>query len=522
MGLPLRLEQKLEENFDEQLRTLRELVAIESVAADPQSEAASPQAPFGEGVERAYQYVLERGRTFGLEAFDADHYGGHLQLSAGGSDGMESGGSESGAEGGSGTAGEADVTHAEGGSAARCDAGEADAPQTLGIVVHLDTVPVGSGWQHEPLAGEEEDGRLYGRGTADDKGPAVAALFAMKAIRDCGIVPRHNIRLILGLDEETDWVGMGRYREAAPAPDFGFTPDADFPVIQGEKGILVFDIARKFDRSEREGLQLRSIRGGSAPNMVADYARAVVYAKKGHEIYEEIRSAAALQKEQGWLDIETKAAGRSLEIVVRGVSAHGAHPELGVNAITGLLRFLGRLPFAGDDVCDFLHFYNRHIGEETDGSSLGCGFSDARSGGTVVNVGGIDLDPESVRLTVNVRYPITCTAEDVYAGMAEVCDRYNLGIIKGKDEAPIYLPAEDPLLTTLMDVYREHTGDTASRPQIIGGGTYARAFEHVVAFGARFPGDEDMAHQKDEYIDLEKWRLLTKIYTDAIYRLACV
>ena len=132
----------------------------------------------------------------------------------------------------------------------------------------------------------------------------------------------------------------------------------------------------------------------------------------------------------------------------------------------------------------------------------------------------IDLDHEAVKLTINARYPVTMHAEDVYEGIVPVTDKFNLGIIKGKNEDPIYIPADDPMIVTLMDVYKKHTGDTESSPLVIGGGTYARAFENVIAFGAMFPGDPDLMHQKNERISIDNFMLMTKIFAEAIIRLA--
>lgn len=478
MSYPELVREKIDENFEEQLRTLKELIAIESVVSEEET-AGDVVMPFGSGVQRAFEYMLRKGGEFGLDTFNADNFGGHLQWD-----------------------------------------GEDEGAETMGIVCHIDTVPLGSGWKHSPLDCEQADGRIYGRGTNDDKGPCIASLFAIKALKDCGIKPHKNIRLILGLDEETDWVGMEKYLQETEAPDFGFTPDADFPAINAEMGILVFDIAKKFSRSTGGGLSLSSIKGGTAANMVADSARAVVNSRDP-DAYAAVIDEVEAWRQAGNADIHAKKTGRSLEIRVNGVSAHGAHPGLGKNAISGLMAFLGNLTFDNDDVSEFIEFYNWHIGEELNGESLGCLLEDEASGQTILNVGMIDVDRKSARVTCNVRYPISKTDEDVYAGMEEVCNEYDLGIVKGKCEEPIFISAEKPLVKTLMDVYREHTGDKDSKPLVIGGGTYARAFDNVVAFGARFPGDEDVAHQKDEYIQVEQFKMITQIYADAIYRLTC-
>ncbi|MEG0156289.1 MAG: dipeptidase PepV [Anaerovoracaceae bacterium] len=466
-----KIKAKIEENWEEELTTLRELIAIKSVEG-PATEAC----PFGEGVQEAFSYVMEKGREWGFSGFNADNYGGHL------------------------------------------DYGREAAEEVMGIVCHLDVVPEGNGWTYPPFGGEVQDGRMYGRGTNDDKGPTVAALYAMKAIRDAGILPNKKVRLILGLDEETNWAGMDYYLSKAGLPDFGFTPDSDFPAVNGEMGILVFDLAKKFSKGNGQGLVLKSFVGGSAPNMVADYARVVINGKNPG-IYEGIKTKVASLRELKQMQITAKAVGKSLEVVVKGVSAHGARPESGENAISLMMAFLGELTFGAEDVNEFIEFYNRHIGMELNGASLGCRLADLPSGETILNVGQIELNEQVARLTINVRYPVTCNEEQVYGGMEEVCRKYNLGIVKHKHQAPVYLPQEDEMIKTLMDIYRQHTGDEQSEPLVIGGGTYARAFNRVVAFGIRFPSEEECAHQKDEWINLENLKKITEIYADTIYQL---
>ena len=151
---------------------------------------------------------------------------------------------------------------------------------------------------------------------------------------------------------------------------------------------------------------------------------------------------------------------------------------------------------------------------------MGCDFEDEQSGKLVFNTGMIDLDKKTARITVNIRYPVTFTDRQVYDGMMTVLDRYDLGVVKGKTQEPVYLPADSPLIETLMDIYKEHTGDEQSRPLVIGGGTYARAMDNIVAFGAMFPGEPDMCHQINEYIPVDNMMKLAEIYAEAEYRLS--
>lgn len=468
----------VEKNFDEEVEVLREMIQCRSVAGEAEEGSDGEVYPFGRGVQDMLEYTLKKGEELGFSFENIDNYGAHI------------------------------------------DFGEGE--EVVGIVGHLDVVPEGDGWSFDPYSGEVKDGFIYGRGTTDDKGPVCACLYAMKALKDAGFVPDRKIRLILGLDEETNWKGMEYYLSKVKAPDFGFTPDGDFPVINGEKGILVFELAKKFSPKKVKGLELRSFEGGQVPNMVAEKARAVVRtdAKDPKSVYEEIKEKVKEYKEETGHEISCRGMGKSLEISVVGKSAHGASPELGLNAISVLLDFLSRLNFADEEVNDLIEFYNSHIGFEVNGEHLGCAFEDEPSGKLTVNVGMAKYDRDSVTFVINVRYPVTSTEEEVYAGLQPVADRYNMGVVKHASQDPIMMDKDSLLIKTFMEAYSNYTGDTESEPVVMGGGTYARAMKNVVAFGALFPGDPDVMHQKDERLELDRFLTMTKIYAQAICKIS--
>lgn len=463
---------KIAESKTEMLASLSNLISIPSVAIE-----AGGSKPFGDKVQEAFEYMLKLAEDEGFEVYNADNFGGHIDFK----------GTEDG---------------------------------IVGIVGHLDVVPEGDGWDFEPYGGVISDGKLYGRGAIDDKGPVMASFYGMKALKECGYKPKRTIRLILGLDEETNWNGMNYYLEHVDSlPDFGFTPDGDFPAIHGEKGILVFDIAKRFNDSAVKGLELSSVKGGTAANAVADFARAVLYDSSGAGYDRVKEQAAAFRMEKG-CKINCKGIGKSLEITVHGVSAHGAKPDKGINAISIIMEFLGRLNFANEDTNDFIGFFNDCIGYDFHGERIGCDFEDEPSGKLILNVGMIAMDKKTVQLTINIRYPVTMDDEQVYEGIMTVLDRYELGVVKGSQQDPIYIPADDPLIETLMEIYRRHTGDYDGQPLVIGGGTYARAMENTVAFGAMFPEDPDLCHQRNEYITVDNMVKLAEIYAEAAYRLS--
>lgn len=467
--------ERIEANKDLQIKTLQDLVSIKSVVSSPVVTRDGEVYPFGQGVQDAFVCFLEKARQLGFETKNVDNYGGHVDFG--------------------------------------------DGEETVSVLGHLDVVPEGEGWRLDPYSGTVEDGYIYGRGTLDDKGPMVAALFAMKALKDSGYVPARRIRMILGLDEETKWEGMEYYFQREPMPDYGFTPDGEFPVINGEKGMLIFEIAKKFPKNQSKGgLSLSSLSGGSAVNMVADRARAVVSAGSP-DIYSHIKELAADFREETGYKLHVRGVGKSLEIVTEGKAAHGAAPEEGLNAISIMMEFLGKLNFSSDEVNVFFDFYNKYIGFDVDGQRLGCGLADEASGKLTLNVGLVHCDKEAAGLVVNVRYPVTCTEEQVYEGILPVLNQYDMGLIKHGGKEPIYMEPDSPMIRTLMEVYQSHTGDTESRPLVIGGGTYAKAAKNTAAFGALFPGDADLMHQKDERLSLDRFMTMTRIYADALYKL---
>ena len=472
----------IENSKENMIKMLQELIAFRSVNDDEVNDM-----PFGKGVHDVFMYMLGRAKADGFDTENIENYGGHIEF----------------------------------GGYILDEEGEiiGTSEEVLGILGHLDVVSEGNDWDFPPFGGEVSDGKVYGRGAIDNKGPIVASYFAMLALKQAGFVPEKKVRLILGLDEETQWVGMQKYLQKVKPPTIGFAPDAEFPVIHGEKGIFVFELARKLNKDITKGLEIRSFKGGSAANMVADFARVVVRDEKP-ENYEKIKNEAAQYRNETQYKVNVKGVGKSLEITAKGISSHGARPESGLNAISIMMEFLGRLHFANEDVNDFIAFYNEHIGFELDGKSLGCSLTDEVSGGVVLNTGLIEMDGEAGILTINIRYPVTMTEDDVYNAMMPIINKYNFGIVKGKNHKPIYFPKDAGMIKTLMDIYRKHTGDSESEPIVIGGGTYARAADNLVAFGALFPGQEDVAHKKNEYIEIDKMVLMAKIYAEAIYELS--
>lgn len=459
---------KIIDGFEKDIiKSTQELISIKSVEESP-----LPGMPFGQGPYKALDNVLKLGESMGFESKNFEGYAGHLDYGTG--------------------------------------------QEIVGVLAHVDVVPEGEGWTFPPYSGTIHDGKIFGRGTVDDKGPAIATLYAMKALKDSGLKLNKKIRLIIGANEETGWACMDYYFKHEKAPNMAFTPDSDFPVIHGEKGIIVFDLEYKLNNPTDCRFFLRDIKGGNAPNMVPDHAEALLevddfeYLEKSLKDYNKDDLPISIEKE-----------GNYAKVIAKGISAHGSTPEKGINAISYLMGFLGYV-FDGEcSLCRFIDLYNERIAFKHHGEDIGCGFSDDVSGKLNFNVGMIKLEDKKIKLTINVRYPIKSSAKEVYDGIRENLKLTTIELLEGNsDSKPLYVAKDDFLVQKLMKVYRDQTQDTSSEPITIGGGTYARAMSNAVAFGPMFPGQEDVAHQKDEYISIEHLMKITKIYAQALYELA--
>ncbi|MDD5823432.1 MAG: dipeptidase PepV [Firmicutes bacterium] len=460
---------------DDMLAALKESVAINSVETEAVRTTDGEVYPFGRGPQKALEHMLELGSNLGFDTLNDDNYGGHIEFKS-----------------------------------------EEAKAENFAIVGHLDVVPEGTGWTSDPFTARIADGRIYGRGVSDDKGPLVASLYAMKALKEAGFKPKKNIRLVLGLDEETNKVGMEHYIENVGMPDLGFTPDGEFPLIHGEKGILFFDLSQKLNPGRfKDGLRLTKLQAGTAPNAVPASARAVV-ATTDSAMYETIKERAEQYSSETGFEVKARKQGSSMAIEAAGVAAHGAQPWLGVNAISILLDFLGRLQFANEEVNEYIAFYNEYIGFNLHGENMGCALEDEPSGKLVWNVGMASFNEEMASVTVNIRYPVTCTEEQVYEGIEQTCEKTRIGIVKTMGEDPIYLSLEHPMVVKLMDAYVEETGDTENKPLVIGGGTYAKLLKNTLAYGGLFPGEPDTMHQADECMSIESFYKMARIYARAI------
>lgn len=448
---------------EELLENLSQLVSIPSIF-----DGSDPEHPYGAHCTEALEFMLELGRQKGFKTCNLDNHVGYIEYG--------------------------------------------DGEDYVAILTHLDVVPVGNGWTKEPFGGEIVDGRIYGRGTIDDKGPAIVSFYALCALKDEGFVPKHRIRLIMGLNEESGSKCIKHYLKTESQPVAGFTPDAEFPVTFAEKGIMGLNVTKDFSPSLRDGgFKIVSVTGGIAGNMVPDACRAEIV---GHQEIGHI--VEAFNGTYGKCIAMTKE-GEKVVLDAKGKAAHASTPEKGRNAIGLMMKCLDCLDLEIGDAANFVRGCSRRFGMESDGESIGLKCADEISGELTLNVGIVDLSPEKAALTVNIRYPVTLQmTETLTETFQEVVTFEGWQVEVKSHSKPLHIQRDSPLIQKLMKIYCDHTGDTAAVPLAIGGGTYARSMNNIVAFGILMPHMPDTMHQADESIGTEELYTITDIFVDAI------
>lgn len=410
-------------NRQEFLNDLKTLISIKSIRGNCGEE--TPDAPLGKGINDAIEAFLSIGKRFGFKTKNLDGYCGYVEVG--------------------------------------------DGDEILGIIVHTDTVETGDGWSYPPLECSVTDEGVYGRGVIDDKGPALLALYAMKAINDAKIPLSKRVRLIIGGDEETGGcLCMKRYKKTEELPTIAFSPDADYPAVFGEKGLLRVRIFGE-ETAMPEDFKFE---GGKVINIVPDEAHAFI-------------DGEALSE--------------------KGLAAHGSMPEKGENAILKLAEKISlRFPkstFA--KLCSL-----------STAASLGIDIKDELTT-LSINPSVLHADNSQCELFYDIRYPITADGEEVISSIKNSASKKGLRAEIIFHEKPLYVPTDSHLVSTLSKIYTKHTGDT-TEPMAIGGGTYAKSFENCIAFGVLFPGEPETMHAPDEFWAFKSIDKNFDIMTDAI------
>ena len=449
------LKEKVLNYKDEVVKEIQNAVKVRSV-----KEAPLPGMPFGEGPAKALDHFMDLAKNLGFKAENFDNYAIHIDMGEG--------------------------------------------KETLGILAHVDVVPEGDNWTYPPYSGTIADGKIFGRGTLDDKGPAVISLFAMKAIADSGIKLNKKIRMILGADEESGSACLKYYfgELKMPYPDIAFTPDSSFPVTYAEKGMVRVKIKKKFNT-----LQDVVIKGGNAFNSVPNEAHGVIPV----DMLGEVRNKNK---------VEFVREGNIYKVFSAGIPAHGAYPSKGYNAVSALFEVLKDIEVKNEELKGLVTFFDKFVKMETDGKSFGVKCTDGETGELTLNLGKMSLENNELEICLDMRVPVKIELDKIEETIKKNTEDYGYEFELYSKSKPLYVPKDSFLVSTLMNIYKELTGDNDAQPVAIGGGTYAKHAKNAVAFGALLPDQEDRMHQRDEYLEISKIDKLLQIYVEAIYRLA--
>lgn len=384
-----------------------------------------------------------------------------------------------------------------------------DGDEMLAIVTHLDVVPAGEGWTVPPFEGTVRDGRVYGRGAIDDKGPAIAALFALSGIKENCITLNKRVRIIFGCDEESGWADMDFYKKnGGEIPSMAISPDAEFPIVNAEKGLLHLTLRRKaYDFSPDGALVLADLYAGQRVNVVPALAECTIMGNT-----RALSQMIDLFNEDSPVKITSAPTEGGMVLQAHGVSAHGSKPEDGKNALTYMIQFLNMLPLKKNALSDAVYELAALIGTETDGGRLGIAQKDF-SGALTLNVGYCTTDKDGLTVGVDIRYPVNGDKEAILHKIREALHGFE--VEETFSRAAHYVSEDSPLVAGLKQAYEEVTGEKAYC-MTMGGATYARAFPNSVAFGALFPGQVGTEHQPDEYIEIDSLVKIADIIANAI------
>ena len=386
-----------------------------------------------------------------------------------------------------------------------------DLETQLHILCHLDVVGEGTGWTvtqpYEPI---EVDGMLYGRGTDDDKGPAVAALLAMQAVRDLGVPLKKNVRLLLGTDEESGSGDIAYYYSKEPYAPCTFSPDGEFPVINLEKGSYK-PVFTKTWAAESATPRVKEFHGGFRINVLPPEAECLVAGLSAEAAQPYCDKAAT---ETGVTYVLTQR-GDDLHILCKGKGAHASTPEEGVNAITGLIHLLCMLPLAKVGSTAALHALNALFPHgDSAGKALGIAQADEMSGPLTLAFSLLELNDTGLSGQFDSRVPV-CANEDNCKAVAEAAFAKFGFAAEGGMQEPHYTPADTPLVSTLLKCYEQYSG-RKGECLAIGGGTYVHDIPGGVAFGCAMPGFNGNMHGADEHTCIADQLTAAKIFTQAI------
>lgn len=459
------LDQYFTQHTEEMLEDIRTLVRIPSVKG-----AAKPGKPFGEGPAEALKAALKMAERKGFLTHNFENYVGTANFNS--------------------------------------------KETVLGILAHLDVMPEGADWHYPAFDVTEEGGKIFGRGTADDKGPAVAALYAMCAVKEIRPELARNVRLIFGTDEESGSGDIRYYFPIEPAPPYVFSPDSDFPLINVEKGRFSPAFSTVWEPSKALP-RVTEVHGADRHNVVPRTASAVV---KG-VTQEQLEPILAQTAQETGTAFQIVSQGGEVTITMVGESAHGARPENGNNALTALLAALCCLPLAETPSATAIHALHTMFPHgDTTGQAMGMECCDEVSGALSLNFSVLELNEGGFTAKFDCRTPVEADQGILLKKLEERLELFGAAVTENGLVPPHHVPEDSPFVQTLLRIYHDYTGNEPYCMSI-GGGTYVHEIDGGVAFGCAMPGVDNRMHDADEFSIVEDLILSAKIFAQVILEL---
>jgi len=384
-------------------------------------------------------------------------------------------------------------------------------PPLMGILAHLDTVDEGEGWDTDPFEMTIKGGKIYGRGATDNKGPSIAAMYAAYCARDINPALRNGLRLLFGSGEEGGCDDIASYLEKNDPPPNVFTPDADFPLVNFEKGRILPEFCASWEKDDRLP-RIVSITGGKTTNVVPGRAEAVI---EGLPIDVVMRFCGEYSGLTG-ADLFIRESGGQLIINAEGTSAHAANPYLGLNAQTALIEMLAAMPFADSIGFGYVRALNRLFPHgDYLGNAFGIAMSDEISGELTLNFGVLDCNETGLSGNFNSRTPECSDSVNMRDLVLKSFKREGFTVTDLSVGLSHHTPKESPFVQNLLRIYEEYTGNPGEC-LAVGGQTYVHEIPGGVAFGCEFPGLDNCIHGANEFIEFEQLILSAKMFTQAI------
>ncbi len=388
---------------------------------------------------------------------------------------------------------------------------EGEGEEIVGILGHLDVVPVYDEdmWSSNPFTLSERDGHLYGRGVNDDKGPVIGCLYAMMILREMGVKFKRKVRLILGGAEETTWECMNHYFKMNPQPVAAFSPDGNFPIVNGEKGILYYSLKKNYETINDRKYNLIKVTSIEENGFICNYVKAVFETLDKEGLKNLLSNHSNLYEEDGKIIVE-----------YRGERALSRNPDRAYNSVFKFAKDLENISSLNSKGICFEHILNKYFTDGIYGEKVGLYVKDEEMGTSTCSIMNINYDEEGFTINFDYRYPKGISKESILNKFNKIADLEKVDISIFKDMNLLYVSPNHELIKELGRSYKEVFEE---EPQLLskGAASYARVLENGVAFGPTIEGDKPNSHEADENIRIETLFKAIEVYLYAIYNLAC-